>query len=78
MMTYALGALSMYALVYGNSIQTIKMTIVQPAPHSVSDWEISRSELEAWARDVLTLRQSGQTVRTPATPAPVTGAGSAL
>ncbi|WP_312281959.1 DUF2800 domain-containing protein, partial [Oscillibacter sp.] len=54
MMLYALGALAMYALVYGDSIQTIKTTIVQPALHSVSDWEISRAELEAWGREVLT------------------------
>ena len=48
MMTYALGALAMYAPIYGDSIQTIKMTIVQPALHSVSDWKINRAELEAW------------------------------
>lgn len=54
MMTYALGALAMYALIYGDSIQTIKLTIVQPALHSVSDWEISRTELEEWGREVLT------------------------
>lgn len=54
MMTYALGALAMYALIYGDFIQTIRLTIVQPALHSVSDWEISRTELEAWGRDVLT------------------------
>jgi len=53
MMTYALGALAMYALIYGNSIQTIKMTIVQPALKSVSDWEISRTELETWGKEVL-------------------------
>ncbi|MET0017157.1 DUF2800 domain-containing protein [Oscillibacter sp.] len=54
MMTYALGALAMYALIYGDSIQTIKLTIVQPALHSLSDWEISRAELEAWGQEVLT------------------------
>ena len=54
MMTYALGALSMYALIYGNFIQTIRLTIVQPALKSVSDWKISRAELEAWGRDILT------------------------
>lgn len=54
MMLYALGALAMYTLVYGDSIQTIRMTIVQPALHSVSDWEISRAELKDWGREVLT------------------------
>ncbi|BAK97384.1 hypothetical protein OBV_43190 [Oscillibacter valericigenes Sjm18-20] len=54
MMTYALGALSMYALIYGDSIQTIRLTIVQPALKSVSDWEISRGALEEWGHDILT------------------------
>lgn len=51
---YALGALVLYAPIYGNLIQTIKMAIVQPALHSVSDWEISRADLEQWGREVLT------------------------
>lgn len=54
MMTYALGALTMYAPVYGDTIQTVKMTIVQPALHSVSNWEISRGNLETWGRNILT------------------------
>lgn len=53
MKMYALGALALYGMVYGDSITTIKMTIVQPALKSVSDWEISRAELEAWGDNVL-------------------------
>lgn len=53
MKMYALGALSLYGMVYGDSIKTIKMTIVQPALKSVSDWEISRAALEAWGDNVL-------------------------
>lgn len=53
MKIYALGALRLYAPIYGDTILTIKMTIVQPALKSVSDWEISRAELEAWATDTL-------------------------
>lgn len=53
MMMYALGALALYAPVYGDTIQRIKMTIVQPALHSVSDWEISRADLETWAQTVI-------------------------
>lgn len=53
MMMYALGALAMYAPIYGDTIQQIKMTIVQPALRSVSNWEISRADLEAWAQAVL-------------------------
>ena len=56
MMMYALGALALYAPVYGDTIQRIKMTIVQPALHSVSDWEISRADLETWAQTVIVPR----------------------
>lgn len=53
MMMYALGALALYAPVYGDTIRRIKMTIVQPALHSVSDWEVSRADLETWAQTIL-------------------------
>lgn len=53
MKMYALGALTLYSLIYGDSIQTVKMTIVQPALNTVSDWEIERTELEKWGREVL-------------------------
>ena len=49
MMIYALGALELYAPIYGDTIQTIKMTIVQPALKSILDWEISRADLLAWS-----------------------------
>lgn len=54
MMIYALGALVLYAIIYGTGIHTVKMTIVQPALHSVSDWEISSNVLLEWGHDVLT------------------------
>lgn len=54
MMIYALGALSLYWIVYGGSIHTVKMTIVQPALHSVSDWEIARDNLISWGQTTLT------------------------
>lgn len=53
MKIYALGSLTLYAPIYGDTIHTIKMTIVQPALRSVSDWEIPRAELETWGREVL-------------------------
>lgn len=53
MKIYALGALILYTPIYGNTIRTVKTTIVQPALNNVSDWEISREELEAWGREVL-------------------------
>lgn len=54
MKIYALGALALYAPIYGDTIQTVKMTIVQSALNSVSDWEISRGALKEWGHDVLT------------------------
>lgn len=53
MMLYALGALTMFAPFYGNTIQTIKMTIVQPRLNSVTSWEISRRDLEAWGAETV-------------------------
>lgn len=54
MKLYALGALAKYRLFFGGAIQTVKMTIVQPALNSVTDWETTPEELEAWARDTVT------------------------
>lgn len=53
MMIYGLGALLLYAPVYGDTIQTVRLTIVQPALGSKSDWEISRKDLEVWGENVL-------------------------
>ncbi len=52
MKLYALGALDLYRPFFGDTIKTIRMTIVQPALGGVSDWETTREELEAWGRDV--------------------------
>lgn len=54
MMLYALGALALYAPIYGDLIQTVRMTIVQPALRSVSDWELPRAALEDWGQTRLT------------------------
>lgn len=56
MMLYALGALSVYSLLY--QIDTICMTIVQPRLDSVSSWEISRDDLLNWA--AFTVRPKAQ------------------
>ncbi len=53
MKLYALGALALYRPFYGDTIQTIRVTIVQPALNNISDWETSREELEAWGRDTV-------------------------
>lgn len=48
MKLYALGAMSTYAPIYGDTIQHIKISIIQPNINNNSTWEISRQELEHW------------------------------
>lgn len=54
MMIYALGALGEYDLDY--DIQEVRMTIVQPRLHNISEWSIPTDELKQWADTVLTER----------------------
>lgn len=51
MKLYALGALNFYDYLY--DIKTVKMTIVQPRLDSISEWEISVSDLKDWAENTL-------------------------
>jgi len=51
MMCYALGALEAFDDIY--DIETVTMTIFQPRRDNVSTWSISKSELLAWADEVL-------------------------
>lgn len=53
MMLYALGALNQYRMFYGDQIQRVHLMIVQPRIDNVSEWEISRAELETWGREVV-------------------------
>ena len=53
MKLYALGALALYRPFYGDTIRTIRMTIVQPALSGATTWETTREELEAWGREVV-------------------------
>lgn len=54
MMLYALGALELYNIIYGDMLQRIRLTIVQPRlDGGITDWEISRTALEAWGNDVV-------------------------
>lgn len=54
MMTYALGAMALYAPVYGNTLHTVKMTIIQPNLGAPSTWETGADALLEWGRGVLT------------------------
>ena len=49
LMLYALGALKVYEPIFGGSIQTICMHIVQPNAGGIRQWAISRTDLSAWA-----------------------------
>ena len=48
MMLYALGALKLYAPIYGDTIQEIHLAIIQPNAGGVKEWSCTRAELEAW------------------------------
>lgn len=55
MMLYALGALQKYAMLYG--INTIKIVIAQPRLDSISEWEISDTDLVAWGESIKPIAQ---------------------
>ena len=48
---YALGALRAHELMY--DIHTVRMTIVQPRLDSISSWEMSAKDLNAWGEDIV-------------------------
>lgn len=50
-MLYALGALSEFDFIY--ECKRFKLAIVQPRLDHISEWEISREDLEAWAEGPL-------------------------
>ena len=50
-MLYALGALNEYDFLF--DCDTFKLVIVQPRIDHISEWEISRNDLMAWAEDVV-------------------------
>lgn len=50
---YAYGAMREFALIYGDSIQRVRLVIVQPHAGGVKVWETTREALEAWIRDVI-------------------------
>lgn len=53
MMLYALGALKVYAPIYGESIQKIHLAIIQPNSGGVKEWSLTRAELEDWGQEVV-------------------------
>lgn len=51
-MLYALGALDRYRLVYGDTIHTVRMTIVQPRLGSTSTYTLTVEQLRAWGNSI--------------------------
>lgn len=52
MMLYAWGALNLYRPIFGDAIQTVHMSIVQPNAGGIREAEISVSELVSWSKVV--------------------------
>jgi hypothetical protein len=52
-MIYALGALSTFQIILGDSIKQVSLTIVQPNAGGVKTWELTTEELLKWGEDVL-------------------------
>lgn len=48
MMLYALGALKLYAPIFGDTIKRVHLVIVQPNAGGVKEWETTREYVEAW------------------------------
>lgn len=53
MMLYALGALRVYGVIFGDSIRQICLSIVQPHSGGVKTWSLTRAELETWGETVV-------------------------
>ena len=49
LMLYALGALHVYAPIYGDGIKTVDLSIVQPNAGGIKRWETTTEELYTWA-----------------------------
>ena len=53
MMLYALGALQTLRLIYGDSIQDVTLTIVQPHAGGVKEWKTTTQYLREWGETVV-------------------------
>ena len=50
---YAYAALQTYAPIYGDSLQRVRLVVVQPHNGGVKVWETTRTELMQWIHDVV-------------------------
>lgn len=53
MMLYGLGALKVYAPIYGDSIKSVLLAIVQPNAGGVKTWETTVDTLREWGKEVV-------------------------
>lgn len=53
MMLYALGALKTYGPIFGDSIQNVELSIIQPNAGGVKGWQLSRAELGHWGNEAV-------------------------
>lgn len=53
MMLYAYGALRVYGPIFGDTIQKVRLVIIQPHSGGIKSWETTRAELERWAHEVV-------------------------
>lgn len=53
MMLYGLGALKVYAPIYGDSIKSVLLAIVQPNAGGIKTWETTVAFLQEWAEKVV-------------------------
>lgn len=53
MMLYALGALQVWAPIYGDTLEEIHLAIVQPNAGGVKEWRLSRGALTRWGEDTV-------------------------
>lgn len=53
MMLYGLGALKVYAPIYGDSIKSVLLAIVQPNAGGVKTWETTVDTLRGWGKEVV-------------------------
>jgi len=60
MMCYGLGALLLYMPIFGSSIETVELYIVQPNAGGIKNWKISVTDLQLWGTEYLapTARQA--------------------
>lgn len=56
MKLYALGALKLYAPIFGDAIQNARVSVIQPRLDNFSSWGLTRTELEDWGRSAVAPR----------------------